>query len=159
MYLLFFPKGCIYAVCLTTKRYPGSHAEENQYLNYAVVGQHVWVYKIKWGLKLISNSPWKKSTGILKWNWELKLSVGGRQWPPPGHLHNCFCFSKLNKPFYYCYLFYFLYIIRKCRVEMSEIASFRELQYYKVMAVIRCTSPLAAPFKAVTQTTVGWTSK
>lgn len=59
-------------MCLTTKKRPGSPATEDQYLNYVVVGQHVRVYKIKWGLKLISSSPWKKSTGIPKWDGEEK---------------------------------------------------------------------------------------
>lgn len=79
----FFPKGCICAKCLTTKRYPGSPAEENQYLNYAVVGQHVWVYKIKWGLKLISNSPWKSLQVFWNetesWSW---ASEGGSDLRP-----------------------------------------------------------------------------
>lgn len=79
---LCFSKGCICAAHLTTKKHPGSPAEENQYLNYAVVGQHVWVYKIKWGLKLISNSPWRSLQVF--WNeTERRSSATERQWPPP----------------------------------------------------------------------------
>lgn len=54
-----FLKDALVLLFLTTKRHPGSPAKEDQYLNYAVVGQHVRVYKIKWALKLISSSPWK----------------------------------------------------------------------------------------------------
>lgn len=46
-----------YGVYGVFERHPGSPAKEDQYLNCAVVGQHVRVYKIKWGLKLIPSSP------------------------------------------------------------------------------------------------------
>lgn len=97
-FLIF--KGCNCTVCLTIRRHPGSPAAEDQYLNYAVVGQHVWVYKIKWGLKLISSSPWKS---LQVFSNETKRSAAERRWPPPRQIHNCFCFSKLNEPFYYYY--------------------------------------------------------
>lgn len=54
-YFLF--NGCSRTACLTAAPHPGSPAEEDQYLNCAVVGQHVRLYKIKWGLKLIPSSP------------------------------------------------------------------------------------------------------
>lgn len=108
--VFFFFKGCRDAACLTTKRHPGSPAKEDQYLNYAVVGQHVRVYKIKWGLKLISSSPWKSLQVFI--NETRRRSAAERRWPPPRHIHNCFCFSKLNEPFYrhrrrYYYYYYF----------------------------------------------------
>ena len=68
-------------------------------------GQHVRVYKIKWGLKLISSSPWK-SLQVLGNETTRRRSAAEGRWPPPRQIHNCFCFSKLNEPFYYYYYFY-----------------------------------------------------
>lgn len=112
-YLIF--NGCNCTVCLTTKRHPGSPAKEDQYLNYAVVGQHVRAYKIKWGLKLISSSPWKSLQVF--WNETKRRSAAERRWPPPRQIHNCFCFSKLNEPFYYYYYFYIAELgVRNCQL-------------------------------------------
>lgn len=73
-------------MCLTAKKPTGSPAEEDQYLNSAVVGQHVGVYKIKWGLKLISNSPWKSLQ--VSWDETERWSRAMQsRWPPPRLLH------------------------------------------------------------------------
>lgn len=95
---------------------PGHPPEKINIWTMLLWGQHVRVYKIKWGLKLISSSPWK-SLQVLGNETTRRRSAAEGRWPPPRQIHNCFCFSKLNEPFYYYYYFYIAELgVRNCQL-------------------------------------------